>query len=138
MFRALSSCVRSWNSCAQVRELSGFRQWRVAPFSPEITGGIDMRRLIALTILTALLSLAESAAAQITVLNHATVIDGTGAAPQNDVAILMENGRIRDMGPSSKIPPPAGANVLDLTGKFIVPGIINAHGHVDAKREPQL
>ena len=97
-----------------------------------------MRRLITLTILAALLSLAGSAAAQITVLNHATVIDGTGAAPQNDVAILMENGRIRDMGPSSKIPPPAGANVLDLTGKFIVPGIINAHGHVDAKREPQL
>lgn len=97
-----------------------------------------MRRLITLTILAALLSLAESAAAQITVLNHATVIDGTGAGPQNDVAILMENGRIRDMGPSSKIPPPAGANVLDLTGKFIVPGIINAHGHVDAKREPQL
>ena len=97
-----------------------------------------MRRLIALTILAALLSLAGSAAAQVTVLNHATVIDGTGAAPQNDVAILMENGRIRDMGPSAKIPPPAGANVLDLTGKFIVPGIINAHGHVDAKREPQL
>ena len=97
-----------------------------------------MRRLITLIILAALLSLAGSAAAQITVLNHATVIDGTGAGPQNDVAILMENGRIRDMGPSSKIPPPAGANVLDLTGKFIVPGIINAHGHVDAKREPQL
>ena len=64
-----------------------------------------MRRLITLTILAALLSLAGSAAAQITILNHATVIDGTGAAPQNDVAILMENGRIRDMGPSSKIHP---------------------------------
>ena len=111
---------------------------QVAPFGPEITGGIDMRRLIPLTILAALLSLAGSAAAQVTVLNHATVIDGTGAAPQNDVAILMENGHIRDMGPSSKIPPPAGATVLDLTGKFIVPGIINAHGHIDAKREPQL
>lgn len=97
-----------------------------------------MRRLIALTMLAALLSLAGSAAAQVTVLNHATVIDGTGAGPQNDVAILMENGRIRDIGPSSKLPPPAGATVLDLTGKFIVPGIINAHGHVDAKREPQL
>ena len=44
-----------------------------------------MRRLITLTSLAALLSLAGSAAAQITVLNHATVIDGTGAAPQNDV-----------------------------------------------------
>src|SRR4029453_10654633 len=97
-----------------------------------------MRRINALIILGAVLSLAASAVAQVTVLNHATVIDGTGAAQQNDVAIVMENGRIRDIGPSSKLPPPAGATVLDLTGKFIVPGIINAHGHVDAKREPQL
>ena len=50
----------------------------------------------------------------------------------------MENGRIRDLGPSSKTPVPAGATVLDLSGKFITPGIINAHGHVGAKTEPQL
>jgi imidazolonepropionase-like amidohydrolase len=50
----------------------------------------------------------------------------------------MENGRIRDVGPTAKIPTPAGATVLDVTGKFIVPGIINAHGHVGAKTEPQL
>ena len=51
---------------------------------------------------------------------------------------MMENGRIRDVGPTAKIPTPAGATVLDVTGKFIVPGIINAHGHVGAKTEPQL
>ena len=62
-----------------------------------------MRRIIALTILGALLSLAASAAAQVTILNHATVIDGTGSSPQNDVTIVMENGRIRDIGPSSKV-----------------------------------
>jgi imidazolonepropionase-like amidohydrolase len=50
----------------------------------------------------------------------------------------MENGHIRDTGQSSKISTPAGATVLDLSGKFIVPGIINAHGHVGAKTEPQL
>jgi imidazolonepropionase-like amidohydrolase len=81
---------------------------------------------------------AASAAAQVTVLTRATVIDGTGVPPQKDVTIVMENGRIRDMGPSPKIPTPAGATVLDLTGKFVVPGIINAHGHVGAKTEPQL
>ena len=80
-----------------------------------------MRRIIALIILGALLSLADSAAAQTTALTHATVIDGTGAAPQSDVTIVMENGRIREMGPASKVSPPAGATVLDLTGKFIVP-----------------
>jgi len=96
-----------------------------------------MRRLISVTILTAVLLFAATAAAQTTVLTNATVIDGTGAAPQNDITIVMENGRIRDMQPS-KIPAPAGATVLDLTGKFIVPGIINAHGHVEANRVPQL
>jgi imidazolonepropionase-like amidohydrolase len=76
--------------------------------------------------------------AQVTVLTHATVIDGTGADSQKDVTIVMENGRIRDMGPSSKVPAPSGAAVIDLRGKFVVPGIINAHGHIGAKTEPQL
>ena len=97
-----------------------------------------MRRTGILSIVAAALFFTATATAQVTVLTHATVIDGAGAAPQKDVTIVMENGRIRDMGPSSKVPIPAGATVVDLTGKFIVPGIINAHGHVGAKTEPQL
>jgi imidazolonepropionase-like amidohydrolase len=89
-------------------------------------------------ILAVALLFAASAAAQVTVLTRATVIDGTGALPQKDITIVMESGRIRDMGPSPKMPIPSGATVLDLTGRFIVPGIINAHGHVGAKTEPQL
>ena len=97
-----------------------------------------MKTLSAVLSFAAIVSLAVNGFAQITVLTHATVIDGTGAAPQNDVSVVMENGVIRDMGPSSKITAPTGAAVMDLTGKFIVPGIINAHGHVDANRDPQL
>ena len=97
-----------------------------------------MKTLSAVLSFAAIVSLAVNGFAQITVLTRATVIDGTGAAPQNDVSVVMENGVIRDMGPSSKITAPTGAAVMDLTGKFIVPGIINAHGHVDANRDPQL
>ena len=97
-----------------------------------------MKTLSAVLSFAAIVSLAVNGFAQITVLTHATVIDGTGAAPENDVSVVMENGVIRDMGPSSKITAPTGAAVMDLTGKFIVPGIINAHGHVDANRDPQL
>ena len=61
-----------------------------------------------LLILAAALLFTGNATAQVTVLSHATVIDGTGADPQRDVTIVMENGRIREMGPSSKIPSPAG------------------------------
>ncbi len=92
----------------------------------------------AYVVLAVALLFEASAAAQVTVLTRATVIDGTGALPQKDIIIVMESGRIRDMGPSPKIPIPSGATVLDLTGRFIVPGIINAHGHVGAKTEPQL
>jgi imidazolonepropionase-like amidohydrolase len=78
-----------------------------------------------------------AAHAQTTVLTHATLIDGTGAAPQRDVTIVMENGRIREIGPGLAAPP--GAAVIDLTGKFVVPGIINGHGHVGPPaRDPQL
>ena len=97
-----------------------------------------MRKPSAFIILLAALLFAVSAAAQVTVLTRATIIDGTGAPPQKDITIVMESGRIRDMGPAPKVPTPAGATVLDLTGKFVVPGIINAHGHVGAKTEPQL
>jgi imidazolonepropionase-like amidohydrolase len=97
-----------------------------------------MRKSSAVIILVCALLFAANAAAQIIVLTRATVIDGTGAPPQKDITIVMENGRIRDMGPSPKISTPAGATVLDLTGKFIVPGIINTHGHVGEKTEPQL
>jgi imidazolonepropionase-like amidohydrolase len=97
-----------------------------------------MKTLSAVLTLATILFLAVNASAQITVLTRATVIDGTGAAPQNDVSVVMENGVIRDMGPSSRITAPAGSTIIDLTGKFIVPGIINAHGHVDANRDPQL
>jgi imidazolonepropionase-like amidohydrolase len=97
-----------------------------------------MRTTRTLSILAAALLFTTGATAQVTLLTHATVIDGTGAGAQKDITIVIEKGRIRDMGPSSKVSTPAGATVVDLTGKFVVPGIINAHGHVGAKTEPQL
>jgi imidazolonepropionase-like amidohydrolase len=61
---------------------------------------------------------------------HATVIDGTGSVPLRDAAIIMSSGRILAMGPAAKVKTPAGAQVIDLTGKTIIPGIINAHSHI--------
>ena len=54
-----------------------------------------------------------------------------GAAPQSNVTIVIENGRLRDIG--TGVAAPAGATVIDVTGKFVVPGIINGHGqpHID-------
>jgi imidazolonepropionase-like amidohydrolase len=95
-------------------------------------------KMVPVLVVASALLLTASASAQVTVLTRATVIDGSGAEPQKEITVVMENGRIRDLGPSAKTAVPAGATVLDLGGKFIVPGIINAHGHVGAKTEPQL
>ena len=65
---------------------------------------------------------------QVTVLTNATLIDGSGAAPQSGATIVMQNGRIAAIGRDVKAP--AGATVVDLSGKYVVPGIINGHGHV--------
>jgi imidazolonepropionase-like amidohydrolase len=77
-----------------------------------------------------LLGAALTASAQTTVLLHANVIDGTGSAPLRDAAIIMSSGRIAAMGPAAKVKTPASAQVIDLTGKTIIPGIINAHSHI--------
>jgi imidazolonepropionase-like amidohydrolase len=78
-----------------------------------------------------------NANAQTIALTNTTLIDGTGAAPQAGVTIVMESGRIRDIGSSAQTP--VGATVIDLTGKFVTPGIINGHGHVGPPaRDPQL
>jgi imidazolonepropionase-like amidohydrolase len=77
-----------------------------------------------------LLACAVSMPAQVIMLNHATVIDGTGGAPLQDVAIVMADGKIREMGPAADVKIPAGAQVVDVSGKFVMPGIINLHGHV--------
>jgi imidazolonepropionase-like amidohydrolase len=94
-------------------------------------------RALGLGVITAATLLSSIAAAQTTALTHATVINGSGAPPVRDVTIVMENGRIRDMGPG--LAAPAGATVVDLTGKLVTPGIINGHGHVGPPpRDPQL
>lgn len=77
-----------------------------------------------------LIAAAAGLSGQTTVLTHGTVIDGTGRAPQRDTSVVMTGGRIEAMGPSSKIKAPAGAQVIDLAGATIIPGIINLHAHI--------
>jgi imidazolonepropionase-like amidohydrolase len=73
---------------------------------------------------------ASGLSAQVTVFSHATVIDGSGRAPLNDATLVVNNGRIEDMGPAAKVKTPDGAQVVDLTGQTIIPGIINLHSHI--------
>ena len=73
---------------------------------------------------------AGPALAETTVLTHVTVIDGTGAPAKPDSAIVMTDGKISYVGPMAGLKAPAGARTEDLSGKFVMPGIIDSHVHV--------
>lgn len=64
------------------------------------------------------------------VIEHAVLIDGSGGAPLHDAALLLENGRIARIAPSGLIEAPADAERIDASGKTVIPGMINLHGHV--------
>jgi imidazolonepropionase-like amidohydrolase len=58
----------------------------------------------------------------------ATIIDGLSDAPLRDRSLLIEGNSIRELLPADAAAP-AGAQVLDLGGKFIVPGLLDSHVH---------
>lgn len=60
----------------------------------------------------------------------ASIIDGTGATALQDGVMLVRDGRIEAVGSRDDIEIPEGAETVDLAGRFIIPGLINAHGHV--------
>src|SRR5688572_4602800 len=62
----------------------------------------------------------------------ATLIDGTDRAPVSNATIVVRDGRIVAAGAAGSVSIPAGAERVPLTGKTVIPGLINAHGHVYA------
>jgi imidazolonepropionase-like amidohydrolase len=64
----------------------------------------------------------------------ATVWDGTGAASVPNATIVVREGRIISIDEDT--PPPRGAEVVALDGKHVIPGLINAHGHVSGRWAP--
>lgn len=62
----------------------------------------------------------------------ATIIDGTEADALENGTLVITDGRVRSVGPRSEVAIPEGAEVIDVSAKFIMPGLINAHGHVGA------
>tara|TARA_B100001123_G_scaffold273992_1_gene304929 strand:+ start:3428 stop:4789 length:1362 start_codon:yes stop_codon:yes gene_type:complete len=57
------------------------------------------------------------------------LIDGTGSAPVTDSIVVIQDGRIESAGPRATTAVPSGAEVIDLTDKTIIPGLVNLHVH---------
>ena len=83
-------------------------------------------KTIAILLSTACLGLAADDTTK--AFTGARIIDGTGNPAIVNATILVTNGRIEAVGTSLKIP--TGAERIDVTGKTVVPGFINGHGHV--------
>ncbi len=66
-------------------------------------------------------------------LTQTRLIDGTGAAPRDDVTVVIAEGRITAL--TDRVP--AGATVLDLGGRSLLPGLIDAHVHLSSLGLPQ-
>jgi len=62
----------------------------------------------------------------------ATVMTASDAGRIENGAVLFENGRITAVGPASEVDAPSNARIIDATGKFVIPGIIDAHSHIAA------
>ncbi|MDP2700981.1 MAG: amidohydrolase family protein, partial [Candidatus Rokubacteria bacterium] len=66
----------------------------------------------------------------IRVLTGATLIDGTGAAPVADAVIVIDGERIAAAGSRQGLSWPGDAEIVDVRGKTIIPGLIDAHDHM--------
>ncbi|HXA38442.1 MAG TPA: amidohydrolase family protein [Phenylobacterium sp.] len=71
------------------------------------------------------------------VLRHVGLIDGTGATAQDDRTVIVTNGRIAAVG-GPNLAAPAGAQVLDLTGRTVLPGIVGMHDHMYYIARPNM
>jgi imidazolonepropionase-like amidohydrolase len=63
------------------------------------------------------------------VFTHVTVIDATGAPAKPDMTVVVRGDRIEALGKTSKLTFPRNAQVVDATGKFLIPGLWDMHVH---------
>jgi cytosine/adenosine deaminase-related metal-dependent hydrolase len=68
---------------------------------------------------------------RVLVLEHARLIDGTGRPPIEDARVVIEGERITAVGTATTLPVPAGAERVNLSGRTILPGLVDAHFHLD-------
>jgi imidazolonepropionase-like amidohydrolase len=93
-----------------------------------------MRRplaLLALLCVPAVLAVSPASAQPPTVraFTGATLVDGTGSPPVSNAVVVTRGDRIECAGPRDSCPVPAGAEAIDVSGKWLIPGLVDAHVH---------
>src|SRR5262249_54569601 len=65
------------------------------------------------------------------VLDEVRVIDGTGAPPIDHGRIVVQGDRLMQVGPRDSVPTPSDAEVVNLSGRTVIPGLIDLHFHIE-------
>ena len=72
----------------------------------------------------------QAPASTVVAYEGATLITGGGGAPLGGGVLLVDDGMITDVGLAANVAIPEGATVVDLTGKTVMPAMVDLHGHV--------
>jgi imidazolonepropionase-like amidohydrolase len=91
--------------------------------------GAPVRSGPCVRVAAALLLTSTTAIAQSTALVGGTVIDGTGTASVSKAVVVVTGDRLACVGTAAQCPVPAGATRIDVTGRFVTPGLVDAHVH---------
>jgi imidazolonepropionase-like amidohydrolase len=85
-------------------------------------------------LLAGLGAVAPPARSQTAMFEGARLIDGEGGAPIENAAFVVEGGRFAAIGRSGALTAPAGATRIDLSGKTVIPALIDAHVHMGYRK----
>ncbi len=91
--------------------------------------------LFALVVAAALVACSRPGQS-ILAITHVTVIDATGAQPRTDMTVLIADHRISSIVPAKSAAIPGDAQVIDGTGKFLIPALVDSHLHLTGAGEP--
>ncbi len=94
-----------------------------------IRSGFKVIVLASAAVLAARVAQAADAPA-ITLYSHANLIDGTGGPMRPGMSVLVEGERIKAVATDAQLQAPPGAHQVDLTGKYLLPGLIDSHEHL--------
>src|SRR5258708_26269034 len=101
-----------------------------------------MKQLLAITtlVVVAACSMISSCSAPrkpVLAITHVTVIDATGAQPRQDMTVVIIDERVAVLGPYGSTAIPHGAQVVNATSKFLIPGLADMHVHLTGAGEPR-
>ena len=96
-----------------------------------VTGRYLGAMLVPLLVLAGCDTLKPGGGDAVIALEGATLIDGAGGEPKRDAVIIIRNGHIEAVARVNQITIPRGAERINLAGKTVIPGLIDAHAHVE-------